>query len=62
MQALADRARGDATLENITLCHLHVEGDDPCEEPDLTASRRFFTRNFFVGKHARAAVAEGRGT
>jgi hypothetical protein len=60
MQALADRARMDSTLNAITLCHLHVEGHDPCEEADL--QRRFFTRNLFVGKHARAAVAEGRGT
>jgi acyl-CoA hydrolase len=61
-EALAKRGREEiAKLSDISVYHLHVEGADPLEQNDVSP-QPFTSRNFFVGKHSRKAVDEGRST
>jgi acyl-CoA hydrolase len=56
LKALAERS----DVKNLELCHLHLEGLDPCR--DLTSHDRFFTNNFFIGKNERSHVESGHGS
>jgi len=49
--------RGAATLRNVELCHIHVEGNTSYSLPQY--AHAFHTTNFFVGANQRAAVAQG---
>ncbi|TNE72302.1 acetyl-CoA hydrolase/transferase family protein [bacterium] len=55
IKALVTRAN---ELENVTIYHLHTEGDAPYVNPEYEGS--FFTKAFFVGSNVRKAVNSGR--
>ncbi|EAY25281.1 acetyl-CoA hydrolase/transferase family protein [Microscilla marina] len=55
IKALVERAD---ELENVTLHHLHVEGDAPYARSEYTKS--FRVNNLFTGANTRHAVQEGR--
>lgn len=47
-------------LQNVSLYHLHTEGDAPYTRPEYAGI--FHTNAFFIGKNVRKAIAEGRGS
>ena len=55
IDALVQRAD---TLQNVTLHHLHVEGDAPYTRPEFETS--FRVNNLFTGANTRQAVQQGR--
>lgn len=55
IEALIQRA---PELQNVTLHHLHVEGDAPYARPEYAQS--FRVNNLFTGANTRHAVQEGR--
>lgn len=55
IEALTQRA---PELQNVTLHHLHVEGDAPYARPEYAQS--FRVNNLFTGANTRHAVQEGR--
>ncbi|XP_023011497.2 succinyl-CoA:acetate/propanoyl-CoA:succinate CoA transferase [Leptinotarsa decemlineata] len=46
-------------VENVTVCHMHTEGDAPYTDASCEGIFRSFS--FFMGGNVRKAVAEGRG-
>lgn len=54
---LAGLAEHSATLEHVTLCHLHLEGPTPWVTPELRPHIRDIS--LFVGKNLRDAVKRG---
>ncbi|KAJ3283184.1 Carnitine O-acetyltransferase mitochondrial [Borealophlyctis nickersoniae] len=54
------RKRADS-LSNVEFTHLHIEMDNPCDDPSLCPDH-FYTNHFFVGAHARKGVASGTGS
>lgn len=56
MTQLAD-ARGPTGLNNVEICHIHVEGFCPYSQPKYKDV--FHTTNFFVGASQREAVQSG---
>ena len=57
MKAMADRHE---ELRNVEVCHLHVEGEAPYANPDLTES--FHVNSFFIGKNVRHTLTAGNGS
>lgn len=47
-----------AGLKNVTVCHMHTEGDAPYTNPDCAGI--FRSLSFFMAANVRKAVAEGR--
>lgn len=45
-------------LKDVTVCHMHTEGDAPYTDPDCVGI--FRSASFFMAKNVRKAVAEGR--
>lgn len=55
IKAMTDRAD---ELENVTICHLHTEGEAPYAQPGMEKS--FRVKAFFAGSNVRKAIADGR--
>ncbi len=47
-------------LRNVTVCHLHTEGDAPYANPALKDS--FHVNSFFIGKNVRHTLKAGNGS
>lgn len=49
----------DKSLNDITVCHMHTEGEAAYCKPENT--KIFRSNSFFMGGNVRKAVAEGQG-
>ncbi|KAF2347109.1 Acetyl-CoA hydrolase/transferase [Trinorchestia longiramus] len=49
----------DNALQNVTVCHIHTEGDAAYAKPECEGI--FRSSSFFIGANCRKAVNEGRG-
>lgn len=57
VRAMAERHE---ELRNVEVCHLHVEGDAPYANPEL--SKSFHVNSFFIGKNVRHTLKAGNGS
>ena len=57
MKAMSDRYE---ELQNVEVCHLHVEGEAPYANPELRDS--FHVNSFFIGNNVRHTLAAGNGS
>ncbi|CEN54080.1 acetyl-CoA hydrolase/transferase family protein [Capnocytophaga canis] len=57
VDALVQRA---SELRNVTIGHIHVEGDAPYADPKYKDS--FFVNSFFLSKNVRHTLEEGNGS
>lgn len=57
MKAMTDRYE---ELQNVEVCHLHVEGETPYANPELRDS--FHVNSFFIGSNVRHTLTEGNGS
>lgn len=54
VEALTVRARD---LSDVEVMHLHTEGSDPCQDPELVG--KIYTNSLFVGANCRSAMHNG---
>lgn len=47
-------------LRNVEVCHLHIEGQTPYANPELSES--FHVNSFFIGHNVRHTLKEGNGS
>lgn len=57
MKAMTDRHE---ELQNVEVCHLHVEGKTPYADPELKDS--FHVNSFFIGANVRHTLAARNGS
>ena len=57
MKAMTERHE---ELQNVEVCHLHVEGETPYANPELKDS--FHVNSFFIGSNVRHTLAAGNGS
>lgn len=57
MNALTARA---SELQNVEICHLHIEGEARYANPELSAS--FHVNSFFIGANVRHTLKAGNGS